>query len=230
MSLSFYWEWETLEWMPLAKSRCSWYPVQQFQIFLWSFRVPYLNCQDSVWQLMKIHGWEIPFGYYLLTLMNKLSKKKRLALASYIYIYSNLVYDIALGLKDSGISLPPANEVWGKVICLQACVCPQGGCLVGGGACSGGCAWSGGCLLPGGAWWRHPPGRPLLRAVRILPECILVSKCFLPENSFSFSACCLVPDVHGFRSDRCDGTDSSSCNIRNTNLLSHGHHILTVSL
>ena len=23
--------------------------------------------------------------------------------------------------------LPPANEVWGKVISLQACVCPQGG-------------------------------------------------------------------------------------------------------
>ena len=23
--------------------------------------------------------------------------------------------------------LPPANEVWGKVICLQACVCQQGG-------------------------------------------------------------------------------------------------------
>ena len=23
-------------------------------------------------------------------------------------------------------SLPPANEVWGKVICVQACVCPQG--------------------------------------------------------------------------------------------------------
>ena len=23
--------------------------------------------------------------------------------------------------------LPPANEVWCKVICLQACVCPQGG-------------------------------------------------------------------------------------------------------
>ena len=43
-------------------------------------------------------------------------------------------------------SLPPANEVWGKVICLQACVCPQGGCLVRGCACSGGCA----C-------WRPPP-------------------------------------------------------------------------
>ena len=28
---------------------------------------------------------------------------------------------------DLYISLPPANEVWGKVICLQASVCPQGG-------------------------------------------------------------------------------------------------------
>ena len=28
---------------------------------------------------------------------------------------------------DPNLSLPPANEVWGKVICLQACVCPQGG-------------------------------------------------------------------------------------------------------
>ena len=24
--------------------------------------------------------------------------------------------------------LPPANEVWDKVICLQVCVCPQWGC------------------------------------------------------------------------------------------------------
>ena len=95
---------------------------------------------------------------------------------------------------------------------------------------TGGVPAPGGVPGRGGAWWRHPPGRPLLRAVRILLECILVSKCFLPENSFSFSVCCLVPDVHGFHSDRCDGTDSSSCNIRNTNLLSHGHHILTVSL
>ena len=36
--------------------------------------------------------------------------------------------------------LPPANEVWGKVICLQVCVCPQGG------VCS-----------RGGAWWTPPP-------------------------------------------------------------------------
>ena len=37
--------------------------------------------------------------------------------------------------------LPPANEVWGKVICLQVCVCPQGG------ACSRGVVLSRG--LPG---------------------------------------------------------------------------------
>ena len=34
----------------------------------------------------------------------------------------------------------------------------------------------GGCLV------ETPPGRPLLRAVRILPECILVSKCFLRKT------------------------------------------------
>ena len=83
--------------------------------------------------------------------------------------------------------LPPANEVWGKVICLQVCVCPQGegglvpgevsgpgGCLVLGGAVPGprGCLVPGGglvlggCLLPGspapgslvqGGAWWRPP-------------------------------------------------------------------------
>ena len=52
--------------------------------------------------------------------------------------------------------LPPANEVWGNVICLQVCVCPQGGCLVPGGAWSWrvhgprGCMVLGGCMVPGG--------------------------------------------------------------------------------
>ena len=40
------------------------------------------------------------------------------------------------------ILLPPANEVWGKVICLQVCVCPRGagpgGCLVRGVPARGG--------------------------------------------------------------------------------------------
>ena len=78
-------------------------------------------------------------------------------------------------------SLPPANEVWGKVIFSEACVKNSvhrgvpgwgvsapggvpglGGCLVWGGLLPGGVstlggAWSGGCLLVGclllrGAW------------------------------------------------------------------------------
>ena len=40
--------------------------------------------------------------------------------------------------------LPPANEVWGKVICLQVCVCPQGGLVPG-------------VPAPGGAWSRGVP-------------------------------------------------------------------------
>ena len=75
--------------------------------------------------------------------------------------------------KNLSKLLPPANEVWGKVICLQACVCPQGGCMVPGGvhdpggvhgSGGGGCAWSrrGGAwsLGGGGAWSRgleNPP-------------------------------------------------------------------------
>ena len=69
--------------------------------------------------------------------------------------------------------LPPANKVWDKVICLQVCVCPQGGqCLVPGGSGPSGGRWGacsgGGCLV-------ETPRRLLLRAVRILLECILVS-------------------------------------------------------
>ena len=41
---------------------------------------------------------------------------------------------------------------------------PRGVCLV----------WGGLCLVLGGSWWRHSPRRLLLRAVRILLECILV--------------------------------------------------------
>ena len=76
--------------------------------------------------------------------------------------------------------LPPANEVWCKVICLQVCVCQQGGGVWSrgdawsrgsglgsgvwsqGGACSQGVPGLGG-LVPGGAWslggaWWRPPG------------------------------------------------------------------------
>ena len=97
--------------------------------------------------------------------------------------------------------LPPANEVWGKVIFLHlsvilftvGCLVPGGGGVPGpGGSAPGGCLVPGGGLLLGGAWsWvgllrgcvpspggvvpgGDTPPRLLLRAVRILLECILV--------------------------------------------------------
>ena len=96
--------------------------------------------------------------------------------------------DVPVGVKNHVKRLlPPANEVWGKVICLQVCVCPRGGGLVPGGCLVLGVVWSRGCLVLGGSgpgegglvWERavpggNPPKRLLLRAVRILLECILV--------------------------------------------------------
>ena len=79
------------------------------------------------------------------------------------------------------ILLPPANEVWGKVIFLHLFVIPftGGACVV----APGGHAWLlRGCMVaPGGHAWLLPGGgRAWLRdtinerAVRILLECILV--------------------------------------------------------
>ena len=56
--------------------------------------------------------------------------------------------------------------------CLVWGVPGPGGCLV-----QGDVPGPGGCLLPGCARWR-PPGKLLLRAVRILLECILVISYF----------------------------------------------------
>ena len=62
---------------------------------------------------------------------------------------------------DANLLLPPANEVWGKVIFSEACVknsVHSGGSGPGGGRClvrreSG----PGGCLVPGGVWsWGVP--------------------------------------------------------------------------
>ena len=36
------------------------------------------------------------------------------------------IFLVSLCLAFS-LYLPPANEVWGKVICLQVCACPRGG-------------------------------------------------------------------------------------------------------
>ena len=83
--------------------------------------------------------------------------------------------------------LPPANEVWDKVIFSEACVknsVHRGRVLPPGGTSSRGCFLKGGAsswglLPPGGAFSRgvpagDPPGWLLLRPVRILLECILV--------------------------------------------------------
>ena len=78
--------------------------------------------------------------------------------------------------------LPPENEVWGKVIFLHLFVILFRG--VGGGVPAPmGMSAPGGCLLPGGSGPRgvpggDPPERLLLRAVRILLECILVGFAF----------------------------------------------------
>ena len=71
------------------------------------------------------------------------------------------------------VCLPPANEVWGKVIFLDLSVILFTGGMPGpGGAWSWGVPAPRGWLLRGGL--QPPPGRLLLRTVRILLECILV--------------------------------------------------------
>ena len=76
--------------------------------------------------------------------------------------------------------LPPANEVWGKVIFSQACVknsvhSGREGASSGESAPGGVGAWSrGGGLVRGVPGGDPPPVRLLLQAVRILLECILI--------------------------------------------------------
>ena len=55
--------------------------------------------------------------------------------------------DVPVGVKNHVKRLlPPANEVWDKVICLQVCVCPRGG------------VWSGRVPGPGGGLVPGVPG------------------------------------------------------------------------
>ena len=63
-----------------------------------------------------------------------------------------------------------------------------GDCLVPGGCLVRGVCSLAGCLVrgvpgPGGSWWRTPPGRLLLRAVRILLKCILFFKCYFSHTN-----------------------------------------------
>ena len=58
-------------------------------------------------------------------------------------------------LQNYGL-LPPANEVWGKVIFSEACVknsVHSGACMAG-----GVCVAGGACMAGGHAWWRDMCG------------------------------------------------------------------------
>ena len=70
--------------------------------------------------------------------------------------------------------VPGLGGAWsGGLPGLVGGACLEEGVCSGGGAGLGVCLLPGGCLVGGCAWWR-PPGGLLLRAVRILLECILV--------------------------------------------------------
>ena len=88
-----------------------------------------------------------------------------------LILHTNLCFSVLLFHQ-----IPPANEVWGKVIFSEACVknSVNWGVPALEGACSGGYLLWGCCLLE----TPHPiPGRLLLWAVLILLECILVYLC-----------------------------------------------------
>ena len=80
--------------------------------------------------------------------------------------------DLHLGGLHPGSSLPPANEVWGKVIFLHVCVIlstggvrgRRGMCMAAGGA----------CVVARGGMRRTRRDTVNERVVRILLECILV--------------------------------------------------------
>ena len=75
---------------------------------------------------------------------------------------------------------------WSRGICPGG-VC-SGGCLVLGGLCSGGGCLVLGGLLPGECLLETPQRRLLLRAVRILLECILVGCCFAVDIIIDIAA------------------------------------------
>ena len=88
----------------------------------------------------------------------------------------NMFTGVCLSIGGGGCLVPGGSGPRG---CLVWGVPGPGGCLLQGVPAPGGCLLVGGGSGPGGAWWRPPPRRPLLWAVHILLECILVYFCFL---------------------------------------------------
>ena len=73
---------------------------------------------------------------------------------------------------------------WSRGVVCSGGAWSQGVPGLGGSATGGWVAWSWGVPGPGGCLVENTPGRLLLRAVRILLECILVDRC---EHIFAFS-------------------------------------------
>ena len=102
-------------------------------------------------------------------------------------------------LSTGGLLVPGGCLLLGGVPGPRGCVCSRGrgGSWSQAGVCFQGGAWSrgvsaprgvpghGGCLLRGGCLVETPTGRLLLRAVRILLECILVSESDFRSQSTS---------------------------------------------
>ena len=86
------------------------------------------------------------------------------------YIFTGMCDSVHRGVHGPGEGCMVLGEclggAWSRAAWSRGCT---------GGALSGWGAWSGGCMVPGGLVEKPPPPRrPLLRAVRILLECILV--------------------------------------------------------
>ena len=71
-------------------------------------------------------------------------------------------------------SLGQGNMLTGVCLSTGGVVAGPGECMVRGGVCCQGGACSRGGMVPGGGAWWKPSRRLLMRAVRILLECILV--------------------------------------------------------
>ena len=115
-----------------------------------------------------------------------LDTKHTYALVRRVTDYYEYIFALGTnGTRCSFLYIYRPQRSWGKVIFSQASVILS---TAGGSWSRGGGAWS--WVGWGGAWsWGvpggDPPGRLLLRAVRILLECILVNEMLVQQNHSS---------------------------------------------
>ena len=143
-----------------------------------------LLCESPSSVFSFLHVNHFCHGISILDLVQKWPKKNSaLFLPPATKLGQSYVFTRVCDSVHGGGGAIPACIAGGIPSCLaaglQGCACypsmpcsrfPGAGRLLGGGGLLRGvCCW-------GVAWWRPPPGRLLLRAVRILLECILIIK------------------------------------------------------